>query len=276
MLNYLRAGTQKMTDDNKVELSRIDTGGDGDVVLLVHGIMMSKDVWYKQVDFLSNDFRVVALDLYGFGESSGPFRDSSNQDHAEDLKSLLDEININSAHVLGWSMGGAVAMVFAQLYPSYVKSLVLVDTTPMLVATEDFPDALKPDMAAELVESILNPPHYGISDFVSAMFPEKNIRKEIERVTKIVKGTDMQVAATHFANSGQSDLRGLLSSISVPTLIVHGALDNVCHCNVAEYMMARIQNSQMHLIQEAGHAPFLTRPEEFNEQVIRFLTTSAT
>ena len=81
------------------KISIVDTKEGLKTLLLVHGVMMSKEVWSKQIEFFSKKYRVIALDLYGFGESTGPERDCKYEDHALDIKNLLDSLELKKIHL---------------------------------------------------------------------------------------------------------------------------------------------------------------------------------
>lgn len=83
-------------------ISYTDSQTDGEALLFIHGNMMNKQVWKKQVEFFSKSYRTITFDLYGFGKSKGKFRDSSFEDHAADIKDLLDYLSIEKTNLVGW------------------------------------------------------------------------------------------------------------------------------------------------------------------------------
>src|SRR5262245_57108437 len=101
-----------------------EVAGSGEPLVLIHGFTLDMRMWDDQFASLARHFQVVRYDLRGFGKSSMPTTEPYT--HADDLKALLDCLNIERAHVLGLSMGGSIAINFALNYPAMVDRLVLV------------------------------------------------------------------------------------------------------------------------------------------------------
>lgn len=260
-----------MKTRREFRLSHTDTGGNRKTVLLVHGIMMSKQVWKNQVEHLSASHRVIALDLYGFGDSTGKFRDSSYEDHAWDIKALLDNKGIKKVHFVGWSLGGAIAIVFATLFPDYLYNLVLVDSTPRLIATEDFPHAISEADATELLSVLEKDFERAIVNFVDMQLPEKNCHHVRELMINITSESDIRVTRTHLISSSARDLRDQLPKIQLTTLLISGELDALCPTEASQYMANTLQHSKLIIMRGLGHAPFLTDPASFNKHLDDFL-----
>jgi pimeloyl-ACP methyl ester carboxylesterase len=102
--------------------------GDGPAVVLLHGFLCDSRAWRPQLRGLSDGYRVVAWDAAGAGASDDPPKAFGITDWVEDLRRLLDELAVETAHVVGLSWGGFVAQALYGRYPSRVRSLVLSDT----------------------------------------------------------------------------------------------------------------------------------------------------
>jgi pimeloyl-ACP methyl ester carboxylesterase len=98
------------------EIFLTDTGGDKPALLFVHGMTFDHTVWRSQVGAFSADFRVVSVDLRGHGRSTAANPDISFEDHAADLATLIDILGLKDVALVGWSMGGAIAQLFAATY----------------------------------------------------------------------------------------------------------------------------------------------------------------
>ena len=133
---------------NHIELR--DTGGDGPSLLLVHGIMVDHTVWRNQVASFGNDHRVVCMDLRGFGTSTARNPEITFEDHADDIAAVIDGLGLRDVTLVGWSMGGAIAQVMGPNPPDALRRIVMVDTTPQLLAGETFPHAIPPEAAQQL------------------------------------------------------------------------------------------------------------------------------
>ncbi|ARR80065.1 alpha/beta hydrolase fold [Mycobacterium intracellulare subsp. yongonense] len=102
--------------------------GDGEVLLLIHGMAGSSDTWRSVIPALSKRFRVIAPDLLGHGESAKPRTDYSLGAFAVWLRDLLDQFGVSQATVVGHSLGGGVAMQFVYQHPDYAKRLILISS----------------------------------------------------------------------------------------------------------------------------------------------------
>ena len=102
--------------------------GEGDPLLLIHGLGSSTRDWEEQVPVLSQKYKVITIDLRGHGQTDKPKGPYSMRMFAEDIAELLKNLGINSIHILGISLGGSVAFQLTVDYPDLVKSLIVVNT----------------------------------------------------------------------------------------------------------------------------------------------------
>ena len=114
---------------NDIELDYEDHG-QGHVLLLLHGLGSTKKDWDAQVPFFSKTHRVIAVDLRGHGDSTKPQDAYGVELMTEDVKQLLDQLNIKKATIVGFSMGGAVAFEMAAQHSEYLENLVIVNSGP--------------------------------------------------------------------------------------------------------------------------------------------------
>ena len=241
-----------------------DSGGDLPSLLFVHGIMMSHKVWDHQVAAFADKYRVVCVDLRGFGQSNAGNPDVSFEDHANDLVAIIDDLQLKDVTLVGWSMGGAIGQVLAAAHGSKISRLVLVDTTPQLLATAEFPRALPTEAAMQLGQLLSTDFAQGCAAFCGMIAPEDADTAKL--LTTIAAATSPSVALAAFASSGPRSLIGLLPKIDTPTRIIAGADDRICLPEASTFLAERIPGSKHGVawIESAGHAPFLTRPREFN------------
>ena len=247
------------------EIYLTDTDGDKPALLFVHGIMMNSSVWRKQVEAFSNDCRVVCVDLRGFGQSTTNDPNITMEDHADDMAQVIKQLELRDVTFIGWSMGGAIGQVFAAAHGELISKLVLVDTTPQLLATEEFSDALPPEAAQQLGGQLVEDFTGGCAAFCGMIAPESaDIAAEL---TAIASATRPDVALTAFQISGGMSLLSTLPAINTPTWVVAGVEDGVCFPAASTYLAANIPgcaSSSATFLENAGHAPFLTQTEAFN------------
>jgi len=162
--------------------------------------------------------------------------------------------------LIGWSMGGMVALKTALLSPGKVKALVLVSTTPKFVSSPDYPYGLPLALLRNLKKKIkLN----GVKAFHSLAFKDLPVPGLID--------TPIEQAEKELAELEKVDLRELLAKIEAPTLIIHGNKDQIVPVKSAEYLAKNISGSELHIYDKVGHAPFLERSKQFNQCIRNFI-----
>ncbi len=248
-----------------------DSGGDKPALLFVHGIMMDHSVWKHQVAEFANDYRVVCVDLRGYGESAATSPDISFEDHVSDLVGLVDALGLKDVTLIGWSMGGAIAQVMGVTQGHNIKRFVMVDSTPQLLASDAFSHALPPEAAQQLGGVLVENFSEGCGAFCGLVAPESEaIAAEL---TTIATATDQTVALMAFQSAGGRNQLDLLSRITTETHVIAGADDQVCPADASHYLAEHIAGctTVANLIEGAGHAPFLTQPDAFNAALSKTL-----
>jgi 3-oxoadipate enol-lactonase len=252
-----------------IEMAYDDTGGNGAALVLLHGFPFDRSMWRGQAEALGGEFRVVAPDLRGSGETTlGD--DVTMEALAEDVAALLDELNFGRVVLGGLSMGGYVAFEFFRKFPERVRALVLADTRPQAdtdegrrTREENAQRTLKEGMTP-LVESML-------PKLLSAGTRERG-GEVLERVRAMMLGARPEGAAASLrAMAVRRDQTDLLSSVNVPTLIVVGSEDAITPPADAEAMGAKIGGSRLVVVEGAGHLSNVEQPEEFNRALVEFL-----
>ena len=253
-----------------IEVAYDDTGGGGPALVLLHGFPFDRSSWHGQAKALGEEFRVVAPDLRGMGETPLGEGAVTLEAMAEDVAALLDELSLGSVVLGGLSMGGYVAFEFFRKFPERVRALVLADTRPQAdneegrrTREENAQRALKEGMAP-IVESML-------PKLLTAETRERG-GEVPEGVRAMMLGTRPEGAAAALrAMAVRRDQTELLPSINVPTLIVVGAEDSITPPADSEALSAKIEGSRLVVIEGAGHLSNVERPEEFNRALVEFL-----
>ncbi|RLC12220.1 MAG: hypothetical protein DRI57_17945 [Deltaproteobacteria bacterium] len=248
--------------------------GEGEPTLLfVHGWMASSSVWCKQIPNFTESRRVVTFDLTGYGQSDKPDGLAYTPDvWFDDLDLLIEHLNLHKPILIGWSMGGAIGIGYAVTRPKALSKLVLVDSTPLLVAPPDvFEHATPPEAAEQLVEALQSDFNAGARSFVEMMFSEPDSDALKNEIHAITQQTTAPIALESVGNAGSADLRPMLDQVQVPTLILHGEADAVCSLGAGQCLSEMIPNTQIHTFPGKGHAPFLTDAQAFNERLAAFI-----
>jgi len=243
--------------------------GRGAPVILLHGTGGEGARWTPQLQGLSSDFRVIALDQIGFGQSDKPMTNYHSGVFAGFLAGFMKAIGVPKASLIGQSMGAAVALSLAVEKPEMVERLVLVNgggfrmgprTTPPDWHARQIANAGTLAESREYMEKL-----YYDHSFVTDKLVEQNLMQRLRSAYTI---ESMQNAADRgLGGVSEDEVRG----IKAPTLLVWGANDKLSPPANADKLNAVIKGSRKVLIDKAGHYPFLEHPDKFNQVVREFL-----
>ncbi|MCJ7687238.1 MAG: alpha/beta fold hydrolase [Desulfobacteraceae bacterium] len=240
-------------------------GGKGDALVLLHGFGANKDNWTRFAKHLSSHFRVIAPDLPGFGESSlAPDGDYTIRAQAERLKAFLRALGIKSLHLVGNSMGGNIAGVYASLYPKDLKSLLLI--APGGVASSEpsemfrlLKDGKPNPLVAESIED-----YERLLDFVFVKRPfiPRAIKKYLIQEAIEHQSLNRKIFKQLRSSVDDPPLEAMLKGLPVPTFIVWGEQDRVLHVSGAKILEAIMPNAKTGIMDAVGHLPMIEKPEE--------------
>ena len=254
---------------DNLKIAYSDTGR-GRPVVLIHGYPFNRSLWSEQIEVLSQNHRVIAPDLRGFGESEASDGTATMNRMAQDVALLLNHLGIARATIAGLSMGGYVALAFYKQLSSRVRALILADTR----AQADTAEAKQ--TRAQQAEKALSEGMAGIAD---AMLPKLLTPETVSKHPDIVKRVrDMMLktkpegaAAALRGMAERDDLTSMLAKISVPTLILVGAEDAITPVADSEKMNQAIAGSRLVVLENAGHVSNLERTDQFNDALLDFL-----
>lgn len=255
----------QITDDREVGFDDI---GQGEPLVLLHGIMSDRSVFQTLASKLASDFRVISVDLRGHGESTaGP--NYELEEFANDVLALLAALEVPSASFMGWSMGGIVAMELALRRADLVDRLVLVGSTPCLVRRPDWEPALPPEAAASLVEGLQEDWSEGARRFVANVLGDSSDDVH-EDYLRMACAARPDVALACFDSIGGLDMRPRMGVMPMPVATIVGSEDRICPAAASAYLASVLGGTQC-VIPGAGHAPFLTAATPFESEVRRAL-----
>ena len=248
----------------------LDRAGDGEFLILMHGIGGNRSNWTDQIRAFSPHFQTVAWDARGYGESDDYDGPLDFSDFARDLIRVLDHFGVEKAHLCGLSMGGRISQDFYALFPERVKTLTLVATFTGFknFSPEDrqrFIDLRKkplvegkePKDIAPVVAKTLMGPHATEAQFQRLVASMASLHKE--SYIKTVEATTM------------FDRSANLENIAVPTLLIFGEHDSLTTAEMGQSMADRIPGCEFHIVPKAGHLVNIEQPQPFNSLVLDFL-----
>jgi 3-oxoadipate enol-lactonase len=250
-----------------------DGPDDAPVLIFIHGFPLNKSMWNKQLKALKEQYRVIAYDVRGHGESeSGDSSIFSMENFAHDLIYFMDALKIDRASLCGLSMGGYIALNAIENYPHRFESLVLCDTS----CFPDTPETIEKRMkTAESIEKngLIR---YADSSMKILFAPESLTTKvaEIAAVKEMILTTSTQsLSKTLLALCVRKETCTLLPHIQVPVLILVGEEDTITPPTTATYMHENIKQSTLHVIKHAGHLSNLENSDDFNKQLKTFFAS---
>lgn len=256
---YIRVG--------KVRASYVDLGS-GEPVLLLHGLGGSIESWANSIGGLAKSFRVIAVDLPGFGLSDKPKMNYAIRFYTKFVSQFLKELEINKISIVGSSLGGHVAAEVAISHPRLVKKLVLVSPAGAL------PRSFKGSPALWRYVQVINAKSFEQAKY--ALFAVDNKPVDDSYAQSVYEKISMPGAREAFmsalAGSAKAPrLTSRLNKIKAPTLLLWGKEDYMIPVKFAEPFI-EMKNCRVILLEDCGHRPHFERPELFTKMVADFLS----
>ncbi|WP_091494478.1 alpha/beta fold hydrolase [Flavobacterium phragmitis] len=230
------------------KISFSDTGK-GNTIVFLHGFLENKKMWNDYVDFFSNKYRVITIDLLGHGESDSLGYVHEMEDNANAVNEVLEHLKIEKATILGHSMGGYVGLAFAELYPQKIQKLVLLNST----SKED--SAEKKSNRTRAIKAVKQNYVSFVSLAIANLFSENNrtrLANEIEKVKTEALKTPLQgIIASLEGMKIRKDREWLLHENRFPVLLILGKKDPVLNY---EDSLSQIEDTTVELVSfEDGH-----------------------
>ena len=247
--------------------------GKGTPVVLIHGLAGEYSAWTNQIQLLKDHYRVIAFDNRGAGKSTQVDEPISTQDLAKDTLGLMDHLGIDSAHVVGRSMGGAVAQHMALMSPERVNSLVLCASFAVL-------DPLGRRVLLNMREALewrmnwADHARHSVQNFVSAEFFNTK-QEQVKRIEALIGGETRLPACYIRQNEAcqNHDTSGQLGDITQPTLVMAGTSDPICSLTATNILSKGINNSETILFENASHFFLMEQPDIFNRSLLDWLNS---
>lgn len=246
----------------------VERVGQGPDVVLLHGWGMSHVAWHAVVPLLAAHYTLHLVDLPGFGHSD-PVSDHSLQTLT---KQVGDDVP-QQASWIGWSMGGLVAQMMAHLEPSRVQRLLLVASTPFFPEQTDWP-GIKPAVLAQFASQLAQDYRKTLQRFMAIQaMGEPDTAHRVKALRQMMEQQPLpDKTALHDGLMWLQnvDLRAEFATLACPVRALFGRLDTLVPKRAARNMVAINANVQTATLAKASHAPFMTDPQWFTEQVLDF------
>ncbi len=245
--------------------------GEGEPVLFIQGLGVDHRGWAAVARPVSSRFRCISFDNRDVGQSDLTPVPYTIEDMARDALGLMDALGIQRAHIVGASMGGAIAQTIAIEHPERVARLVLVTTytsgDPRGTAIFEGQALLRARLDRVEFCRVTFPWVYTVRDYRREGFVEDMIRRTADNpLWQPQEAYERHVRATLGFNSEDR-----LHRIAAPTLVIAARDDLLTPMRFADVLMARIPDARLHVVEGAGHGIIWTDPEEVSERIIEFL-----
>jgi len=256
---------------NNLSVSYNDLGpDDAPVIIFIHGFPLNKSMWDIQTEALKKNYRVIAYDIRGHGNSDPGIDEFFIELFVNDLLRLMEKLEIEKSILCGLSLGGYIALNAVLKYPERFDGLILNDTQCI---------ADTPEIKENRCIAIIRIKEKGVEPYadesIKKLFSPGSFTKkknEIAAVKEMIVSTPKQsLCNTLHALAERKETCSGLKEINIPTLIMVGNEDKITPIAVAQQMHEKILNSKLEIIPQAGHLSNLENPIAFNSHLLKFL-----
>ncbi|MFX1406697.1 MAG: alpha/beta fold hydrolase [Promethearchaeota archaeon] len=241
---------------------KISGNEEGPKMVLIHGLFLNSDCWKYQLPAYEPEFHILRFDLRGHGRSTKPKKRFTIRNYVDDMHALLNHINWNNnMYLVGHSLGGMIAMVYALENPSHVKKLVVADSF-CFISQEAITDVLGRVNSSKLEKFAigisvrgLTPYNDEIAEFVAKLVTDHMTKKDCLQAT---------------AASAGFNICENLKSLDKPVLVLVGKKDITTPVWASEMIHEWLPQSELVILPDAGHLTIFDHPNEFNDLVLSF------
>ena len=273
--------TNKLDLGNGNYTQYYDSGGNGEIVILLHGLALSLEIWGKVIDKFDDKFRVLAFDFPGSGRANKP-NDLYNSDFfGQQIITFMDRLNIEKAHLIGSSLGASAVVRLAKTHQHRMNKIVIMapggfgQDCNLVMRVSTIP----------LIGYFLSTPSYSSNLFSMqmSMYDKKNASSElIELITNYSKDCGYHPALYRSIKSGLGpfgvknieSFRECARNIEKDCLIIWGKQDKIFPAKQAPIANELIKNSKLIIFDKCGHYPHWEQPDMFSENISKFLNHS--
>ncbi|WP_291140850.1 alpha/beta fold hydrolase [Flavobacterium sp. UBA7680] len=256
--------------------------GEGKPVILIHGWPLSNEMWEYQVEYLvKNNYRVIAYDRRGFGKSSQPWEGYDYDTLTDDLSEIINQLELENVTLVGFSMGGGEVVRYFSRYQGkgVAKAALISSIIPFLLKTEDNPDG-HPREKSETTAAAIKEDRIGFVDnFGKTFFGVNIINKPLSTALLEYYRMLCSFASPHATlkcaeSFSFTDFRDELSTVTVPTLIIHGNDDKIVPIDLTSKKASEAIANNTYIVYEgAPHGLFYTDRDKLNEDLLEFLNS---
>lgn len=253
--------------------------GSGQPLLLVHGWNCSSKFWKKNVPELSKDFQVVTFDLRGCGNSSKIMTGHTIPQYAQDVRAIIEHLNLHDVTLVGWSMGGPIVLSYWEQYSkdSRLKALGLLDVTAAPFCQEDWSCHMLKETTFDGMNDFANAYTSDVKNFAIAftknMFKDgKADQSDIDWISAELLKTPAWIGVAIHCDFLMRDYLSVLPTITIPTIVF--AANSIVFTDgikMSRHYADQLPNSKFVPFEDTGHLLFYEQPERFNRELRDFI-----
>ena len=251
--------------------------GDGPILFCIHGWAMNAEQFKA---LTSDQYRVIAIDLAGHGESitaKGPY---SIERAADDLFAIIEQLNLSDIYGLGWSMGAHVWWEMISKYgEGRLAGLIIEDMSPKVYNDQNWKLGTLNGRTNDGIEAMLADMQIDWTTFTYRFIPRifayqggNHWAALAEKLVRVSLKNDPSIVGQYWQSMSTKDYRKLLPTIETKTLITHGERSQLYSAEVAKYLCQQLPNSEIVSFCDSGHAPHLEESEKFTQMLISFMS----
>ena len=252
-----------------IKVHYLEAGTGDKIIVFLAGWTLPAEVWEEQFPyFTARGFRVIAFDPRSQGETTKTETGNTYQQHAADLYELLLSLKAEHSFLVGWSSGITTLLEYISS-PDSIRpnKIILVDDYPAALKKDDYPGAETLSRARANFLKIQQDRKKFTEEFIKGLFKQPQPASLIKDLNKSSLKTPVGAAVALLFDLATGDRTAALERISVPTLIITTQENQA----LGEYMQSKISRSELNIIEDAGHAIFLDKPQAFNQAVEKFI-----
>lgn len=254
--------------------------GTGTPVVFIHGWPLNHEMWeYQMTELAKHNLRCIAYDRRGFGKSDRPWDNYDYDMLADDLKALLDQLDIKDAILIGFSMGGGEIARYIGKYGTerIAKVVLIAAVTPFMLKTADNPEGVDKKNFDEIVESIIADRPAFLVEFAKKFY---GVTKSNEAVSQPMLDWNQMLCLMSSLKSttdcvrsfSETDFRDDLAKIDVPVLIIHGDEDQTVPIAISGNKTAKMLPKAKYLVYKGSpHGLFITDKDKLNKDLLDFI-----
>jgi non-heme chloroperoxidase len=251
-----------------IKIHYIEAGSGDRTLVFIPGWTMTAEAWREQIPYFSSrGFRILALDPRSQGLTTKTEKGNTYHQQAADLQMLLQRLKIERSYLVGWASGATVLLEYISnpdvLMP---EKMVFVDCSPAVLKSDDYPGTMTMQKARKFLLNFQDDRAKAAEQYVRSLFKAHQPESLIKELTEGCLRTPMGAAAVLYFDQLTEDRRSALQHVPVPSLIVATPENRAS----GEYIKSQIPHSVLEVIEDAGSAMFMEKPQTFNQTIENF------